>query len=136
MHNRPTTPINVTLLGIFVLFITCWNTLRVFGVISNWQVLSEFGANPTYILGTGTIWMLCGLWLLVFFWRRSIYFTRATIFSSIIYYVWYWFDRLFVQVSPAPNVLFSAVFSTALLILLIIITTLPGTRAFFYKEKL
>lgn len=135
MSKDQPTPISVTILGMFVLFITFWNALRGYGAVANWQVLTEFEANPTYILATGTGWALIGLLLVVTIWRRSRFAIRANLLVSIAYYVWYWCDRLFVQSSSPANYLFSAVFSTVLLALFCTTICMPSAKAFFDKEQ-
>jgi hypothetical protein len=117
-----------------VLSITAWNIIRVYSSIANWQVLSEFQANPAYILGTGLFWALAGLWIFRMIRVGHRYVIRASLAAAGLYYLWYWCDRLFVQASPAPNVLFSAVFSTVLLAIFSIILYIPATKAFFNKE--
>jgi hypothetical protein len=127
-------PENVTILTMFVLWFTSWNVLRAFNAITNWQVLSEFGASPVYILATALFWVLTGLWLFRIVWRRSLYTISASLAAAGLYYLWYWIDRLFVQSSPAPNVLFSAVISTVLLALFSLFLIAPTAKTFFNKE--
>jgi hypothetical protein len=129
-----TSPTSVTILTFFVLSFTSWNILRAYSTIINWQVLSEFGANPAYILITALIWVLTGIWLCRMIWVRTPNTIRASLAAAGLYYLWYWFDRLFVQASPAPNVPFSAIVSTVLLVLFGIFLIAPATRAFFNKE--
>ena len=134
MPEKPNSPTSVTILTIFVLSITSWNIIRVYSAIANWQVLSEFQANPVYILATGVIWSLVGLWLFRMILKGYHYTIRASLAVAGLYYIWYWCDRLFIQSSPAPNVIFSAIFSTVLLAIFGIILIIPSTRAFFNKE--
>lgn len=133
--NKPFPPANVTILAVFVLCITAWNGLRIYSTIANWQILREFGANPAYSLVIGLVWALTGLWLFRALWEGRRHALRAGLASAGLYFLWYWFDRLAIQPSPAPNLLFSVVFSTLLLITFIIILGLPASKAFFDKEQ-
>jgi hypothetical protein len=109
--------------------------IRAYGVFNNWQILIEFGANPAYILTTACVWILIGLWLFQTIIRRFRYGVRSGLAVAGLYYLWYWGDRLFIQPSPAPNLIFSAVVSTVLLAIFSIIIILPATRAFFKQEN-
>lgn len=135
MNKISLPPANVTILAVFVLCITAWNGLRAYSTIANWQILREFGAIPAYSLVIGLVWALTGLWLFRALWEGQRYALRAGLASAGLYFLWYWFDRLTIQPSPAPNLLFSVVFSTLLLIIFIIVLGLPASRAFFDKEQ-
>jgi hypothetical protein len=135
MNKSAARPPAVTFVAIFVLCITVWNTIRCYAAIANWQILSEFNANPAYILGTAIFWMLTGFWL---FWnirkglRPAI---RAGLAAAGLYYLWYWVDRFTIQSSQAPNVLFSAILSTILLVIFSLSLSSKASRAFLNKEK-
>jgi hypothetical protein len=134
MIKNSTPPANVTILSVFVLFMTSWNAIRVYGTLTNWQVLNEFGAKPVYLLIDGIFWILGGLWLFRTFWegnRRAIHYGLA---AAFMYFIRYWIDRIFFQTAPAPNVVFSLVISTVLLVTFCIILVLPTSKAFFNKE--
>ncbi len=117
MNKRPTRDVNVTILIVFVLCFTFWYGLRIYSSLVNWQILLEFGANPVYILATGLLWFLTGLGLLILLWKKHVRTIRAGLLAAVLYISWYWLDRLIIQVSPEPNVLFSAVFSSVLLVI-------------------
>ena len=127
-------PPSVTILTVLVLLITSWYAIRITSAIVNWQVLIEFGAIPAYILGTGIFWTVAGLWLLIIFWRGKSYSAPAGTAAAACHFLWYWFDRLIVQLSPAPNVMFSMVFSSLVLAAFIITLNLPASKSFFNKE--
>jgi hypothetical protein len=134
MSNHPNRPANVTIAAVFVLSITSWNLLRAYAAIINWSVLSEFLANPAYILGTALLWTLTGIWLLSIIRKRFRYSIRANLIAAGLYFCWFWCDRLFIQPAPAQNVSFSAVVSTLLLVIFCIILSTPASRAFLNKE--
>jgi len=108
--------------------------IRAYSALSNWQILSEFRANPVYILTTACVWILTWLWLVRTILMGIHYAIRSGLAVAGLYYLWYWGDRLFMQPSPAPNLLFSAIVSTVLLAIFSIILIIPTTRAFFNKE--
>lgn len=132
-HMLP--PASVTILAVFVLFITSWHGIRVYSAIANWQVLSEFGASPIYILGTGLFWAITGLWLFVVLCLGKPHAAASGSAASATFFLWYWFDRLMMQPSPAPNLVFSAVLSTLGLAVFIITLNIPASRSFFNKER-
>jgi hypothetical protein len=117
-----------------LIFYTLWNILRAVRALLDWPVLVEYGAPAVYILVSGVTWSLAGIFLSVKIlqgWQHSV---RAGIGISVLYWVWYWADRLFIQQSPAPNIVFSAVFSTLLLLVLLLLWRSPDTQALFTKE--
>ena len=134
MQENSSQPLSVTILAVFVLFITSWNGIRSYSAIANWQVLKEFGANPVYLLATGLLWTLAGLWLFRATWEGAGHASRAGLTTAGLYTLWYWCDRLVIQPVPAPNMLFSIILSIVLLVFYIIILSLPATKAFFNKE--
>jgi hypothetical protein len=134
MDKKSDHPITVTILAVFVLFITAWNGIRVYSAIASWQVLKEFGANPLYILITGLFWTITSLWLFRALWEGHHYAVRAGLASAGFYTIWYWCDRLIFQPVPAPNALFSAIMSAVFLAFFIITLSLPASKSFFNKE--
>jgi hypothetical protein len=134
MHKNQTHPASVTILAVVVLSITFWYAIRVYSAIKNWQILTEFGAIPTYILGTGIFWILAGLWLIAIFWQRKPHAVLIGSGVAVAHFLWYWFDRLIMQPTPAPNVIFSLVGSTLGMAVFLIILNLPASRSFFNKE--
>ncbi len=134
MTKTANPPLNVTLQAVFVLFITSWNALRLYSALRNWQILSEFGASPIYLAATGLAWTLASLWLFRLLWEGRSTAQKAALALAGLYFLWYWVDRLVIQPSPAPNLLFSSVFSTVTLVLFTINLFLPVSKAFFKKE--
>lgn len=134
MHKNSTQPLTVTILAVFVLFITSWNGIRSYSAIANWQVLKEFGANPVYLLATGLFWTITGLWLFRAIWEGHRYAMRAGLGTAGLYTLWYWCDRLIIQPAPAPNTFFSISVSAVLLAFFIITLSIPASKGFFNKE--
>jgi hypothetical protein len=135
MHKNSTQPLTVTILAIFVLFITSWNGIRAYSAIANWQVLKEFGANPVYLLATGLFWAITGLWLFRAIWKGYRYAFRAGLTTAGLYTLWYWCDRLIFQPAQAPNIFFSIFMSVVFLAFFIITLCLPASKAFFTGQK-
>lgn len=134
MDKNSNPPASVTILAVFVLFITSWNGIRIYSAIASWQVLREFGTNPIYILATGLFWVAASLWLFRAIYEGHRYAFRAGLASAGLYLTWYWLDRLVIQPSPAPNTRFSLVVSTVFLVVFITLLSIPVTKAFFKKE--
>ena len=134
MDQYRTPPTIVTTITIFVLSITLWNTVRLFVAIRYWKLLSEFGGNPEYIALTALVWVFLGVWFVRIFVGQRRNAVRIGYIFAIFYYSWYWIDWLFIQHSPAPNLLFSFISSTTLLIIFSIIMGIPSAKSFLNKE--
>lgn len=122
------------LLSAALIFFILWNILRAARALLDWPILTEYGAPAAYILVSGALWALAGIFLCLKIlqgWQHSV---RAGIGISVLYWVWYWADRLFIQQSPAPNIVFSAVFSTLFVLVLLLLWRSPDTQALFIKE--
>ncbi len=124
-------PLSVTILVVFVLCITLWYATRIYSAIANWQVLSEFGANPAYILGTGLLWILASCWVAWRFWEGRPSAGRVGWMTAVFYLLWYWLDRLVMQPAPATNAVFSVIVSAALFTIFTLGLLLPSSRNFF-----
>jgi len=140
MKNDPeeypiTVPRSVTLLLLFVLSMTIWNGIRIWAAISNWDLLARFRANPFYIFSTGSIWFILGLGLMVLIFKGHRLALPSGLTISILYLIWYWVDRTFVQVAPAPNIPFSIVVSIITLLFFNVILFWPSSQAFFKETQ-
>ena len=116
-------------------FYSMWNILRTVRTLLDWQALVEYGAPAAYILSSGIAWSLAGLFLLWGIATDWPHTPRAIIGISVLYWVWYWADRLLVQQTPAPNMLFSAIFSVLVLLVVVLLWSSPDTKAILTKEK-
>jgi len=134
MRKNLNPPVSVTILATIVLFITSWFCIRTYSTITNWKILMEFGTNPVYILGAGVFWVLIGLWLFSIIGRRKPYTPQAGSVIAVLYILWYWFDRIIMQPSPAPNGVFNLIISIFYLVVFIIILNMPASRSFFTEE--
>jgi hypothetical protein len=134
MSKNSAPPASVTILAVLVLLLTFWYAIRIYSTIVNWQVLIEFEAIPAYILGTGIFWALVGAGLFIIFWRGITYAAPVGTAAAAGHFLWYWFDRLVMQLSPAPNEMFSLIVSTLFMAAFIIVLNIPASRSFFNKE--
>lgn len=128
-------PLPVTFLSVFVLCMTSWHGIRVYGAIVNWEILSRFNGNPAYILMTGLIWVIVGLSLFMTFWESRRFALAAGLTTLILYVAWFWFDRLVIQASPAANLAFSAVISIVAFSIFMAGLMWPSSRAFFRRRQ-
>jgi hypothetical protein len=113
-----------------ILFLGLWAGLRAGQAWLSWETLEAFGAPAAYIFGSGLAWAIGWLAILAGLlsgWRQI---RRAGIAFFVLYWVWYWADRLLMQVSPAPNLMASIVLSIILLALGIGLWFLPGNDIF------
>jgi hypothetical protein len=128
-------PRSVTILLFFVLSITVWDGIRAWTALTNWEIISRFHANPFYIFATGSIWFILGTLLLLLIFKGSRHTLLFGLILSILYALWYWFDRILVQVVPAPNLPFSITVTAITLIIFNIILFWPSARAFFKETQ-
>jgi len=136
-------PLPVTITSVFVLCITVWNGIRAWTAVANWEPLSRFRANPIYIFATGILWVIVGSALIITLLKgsRIPHILRVLrgrdvipacgLVLSITYVLWYWVDRLAIQVFPATNVTFSIVVSIVGLVIFNTNLFWPSSRAFF-----
>jgi hypothetical protein len=128
-------PFTVTIVAVFVLFITAWNTIRAYTAIANWDVLSRFDNNPAYVLASGLAWTIAGLVLYISLANGKRFASRAGLILSVLYMIWYWLDRLIIQATPAGNMEFSAVASGVILVIFNILLYWPSSQAFFTRRQ-
>ena len=135
LNQKTFNKLAVTILSPFVLFITSWNILRAYSSINNWSILSEFGAKPVYLLGSAIFWTVIGFWQLYILSKTKTKISKSNLVAPVCYFGWYWFDRLILQSSPAPNFLFSLFFSFFLLFLFYSIIMAPFFIVFFTRSN-
>ena len=128
-------PWAVTIVLVFVLFITTWNGIRAWTAVTDWELLSRFRANPIYTFTTGITWLVLGIGLGVTLLRGSRIAPACGLFLSLLYVLWYWVDRLAIQASPTTNIPFSIIGSTVGLLIFNIILFWPSSQAFFKETQ-
>jgi hypothetical protein len=128
-------PWAVTITLVIVLSITVWNGIRAWTTFANWELLTRFRANPAYIFATGIFWFVLGVALIVLILKGSRITPLCGFAVCILYILWYWVDRLFLQVSPVTNIPFSIVVSIIGLVIFNISLFWPSSRAFFKETQ-
>jgi hypothetical protein len=132
----PQRPFRVTLLLWLVLTLSAWGAVRFFAALRWWDVLNEFGArlSPLYLSATGAGWSVAGG---VLFWGIATRKAWSRIAVGVVACVWqvqYWVERMLFQ-STRANLPFSLIALTLLLIVILTIVFLPGTKYFFTKSE-
>ena len=125
-------PFSVTILLWLVLSLTVWSILRLVSAIQWWQILSELASppGPLYIAISASVWLLVGLVLLWGIWQAKAWIQTALLGAGAGFTVWYWCDRLFLQMSH-QNWPFALGLTVLMLIIVMICVAHPHTKAFF-----
>lgn len=92
--------------------------------------------GPFYICLTGAIWTILGLVLLFGFIRGANWTRVSVLVSGIVYFIWFWIDRLFVQPMLRANWPFDLLISTVLLGFTIAVVLDPYNQKYFLKRDL
>ena len=129
-------PFSVTILLWLVLSLTAWSSLRFVSTILWWDTLLEFASppGPLYIALSAGVWLIAGIGLLWGTWQAKVWTRYALLETGVGFTVWYWCDRLLVQVSHA-NWPFMLGATILLLIIVTICSVHPRTKAFFTKRE-
>jgi len=106
-----------TLLGLPVFSFSVWNFIRFYAAITRWEMLQRLGANPLYLAGTGFGWGLALFVLLLALLGRWKHACLTGAYVSLLYFAFYWFERLRLQDSPAKNLPFSVITSISVFLL-------------------
>ena len=132
-HRRP---FGVTLFLWMVLSLSVWGLLRLFGALSWWNVLSQFGArlSPLYLSITGAGWALFGATLFWGIFSRKSWAHPVMRTSVILWLVEYWIERIFFE-APRANLLFTIVFSVLLVAITVIIAANRNTKNFLMRSE-
>lgn len=131
----PPIPRAVTILFFFVLSMTAWVGIRAWAALVNWDTLATFRANPIYIFATGLIWFILGAVLTALIFKGSRHALVVGPVFAILYVLWFWLDRLFVQVTPAPNGIFNVIVTAVMLIIFHLFLFWPSSQAFFKETQ-
>jgi hypothetical protein len=117
-------PIRIYVLTIFILWFTGVNGLRLGEVVYFWKTLQEYQVSSLYIGLSGGLWLVIGLTLAWGLLQGKAWARTAATCGMIGYTIWYWFDRLVLEMPHAnwPFVLFTN------LILLIILFSILFSR--------
>lgn len=101
---RSKRPKSVTILAVLVLYIAVFNLARFYQAIQRWFLLEQIlPFSPLYLIVTGVIWSLFGLLVFWALWRGIAWAPKITIISTILYNLYFWFDRLLMPSYPQRN---------------------------------
>jgi len=108
--------------------------MRAWVAIADWNILLRFDGSPAYLLASGLVWFITGCALLGGILVRRRFIWHMLLVDSMIYMIWYWVDRLFIQVSPANNADFSAAASAIIFLAFSAFLFWPSSRVFFTRR--
>ncbi len=133
--TRPRRPLGITIVAIIILIFTLWNGLRLAGAIFFWRTLMAYHSvlGPIYQVLTGGIWFFSGLYALWCLWSGNRHGKLIGFTFSFVYGLWFWLDRLIVQVTIDPNWPF--ILSITLLLMLLITLNLFSRSASRYFQR-
>lgn len=97
-------PLVVTSLALCVLMFSVWHGYRLVWAITLRETLQEYAARGGFLYPaiSGGIWMAAGLAMAWGLWRGAAWSQKTALVTTILYVVWYWCDRLLVQI-PRPD---------------------------------
>lgn len=129
-------PFGVTLLLWTVLILSAWGVTRFVTALQAWDVLIEFEGNlsPLYLSITGAGWGVAGIVLLAYIWQGKSWARITSVTSILIWLIEYWLERILFQASRA-NLPFALTCSVLTIVMLWLISILPGTKSFFIKSE-
>lgn len=116
--------------------LSAYGAVRLAAAIRWWDVLNEFNArlSPLYLSICGAVWCVAGG---VFYWgihARKRWIRFALLASAILWYVQYWFERLFFEASQT-NTVFVLIVATLLPAVVIAALYLPITKSYFMQSE-
>lgn len=126
-------PSSVTILIISVLIFTAWNGLRLYETILYWEILQKYNSQPGpyYLISASLIWLISGLFILFgLLYRKTIHVILITKITAILYAVWYWIDRIFIQ-KTQTIILFPLIMTCIMLLFTLLILNLKQTQNYF-----
>jgi len=119
---------------LIIVFTGVGKGLRLGEAIFFWKMLKEYGNYPQYIAISGGFWLLAAVFLLRGIWLGKTWSWAGVIISTVVYGVWYWFDRLALQV-PHANWPFALAVTVLLAVFFVFILLCPKTRAYFNIQE-
>ena len=128
-------PIEVKILVVTLLCVSCWYGIRLFQAFSLWQFITiyKFVVSPLYLIISGGTWFLIGFFLAYFFWQGRPWAWGATSGAMLGYTAWSVIDNIFIQ-NRKTNLNFMVVFSLIGLLLVSALLLSPNVRSFFHER--
>ena len=124
-------PIRVTFLVIIILTTSLCNGLRLCEAVFFWMVLTKYHSSPIYLAITGAVWLIIGSILAFEILKRKSWAWVGTITGISFYTVWYWVDRLEIQI-PHANGPFALTLTVLFLGISTMILFSKNTRGYFH----
>jgi hypothetical protein len=99
---KPKRPIRITLIMMGVMYLVLLFFTRLYLTIDQWEYLTTSSSvvSPRYLAITGLIWGIVGISIVYGLWFRKRWAPILTRITSLIYLLYYWFDRLFLSKDP------------------------------------
>ncbi len=125
----------VSLLAVLIFLIGIWNGFRMVEAALFWKVLAEYHLNPgpLYVSTSGGFWLLAALFLTYGLWLGKSWSWWASIGASLAYALWYWTDRLLLQV-PHANWPFALAVTLIVLAVISLALFSPATLRFLKRK--
>ncbi len=123
-------PIGIIFIEAITLISAAWNGLRLGNVIFFGTTLDRYGAHSLYIAISSGFWLITAIVVSIGIWQRRTWTRVGTFVGLIVYILWYWSDRLFVQM-PHSNWPFTFVYTLLLLAIFTFILFGKNTRVYF-----
>ena len=131
-------PFFVTLFALGVLSLTIHNALRFVAALASWQILQTYAPFPGafFFAASGFVWAVAGGILFAGLWLGNPRARTASLVAIILYPLYDWGNRLFLQVSPSrANISFILLFQGFWICFSIFALLLPGSKHFFTERE-
>jgi hypothetical protein len=125
-------PVGILLLILFFLGSASWNCLRIVEALASWQVIQSYRAQPEawYLPASGGVWLLIGIALAWTLWLGKPWARGVCLGSTMLYWGWYWIDRLAIQKIHSSSLLSWIMTAVCLALIIILCNTRPSIRYF------
>ncbi len=136
MAGRPYWPLRLKLLAWLIVLFTLWNIVRAITGIAWFGTLAQYATppGPIYIVATGVVWVLAGLFLIWCMLRGKAWTRIAILTGSGLYALWFWVDRLIVQPGVRANWAFTLVVTILFLAFMAAVVLDPRIQSILERE--
>lgn len=128
-------PRNITVLSIFVLFISLFHLLKLSQVITQWEMLSALpiAVSPFYLAADGFVWGVSGLILSWSLWTGQTWAAKASLVLTLLFAGTFWIDLIWISEPEQLQTrwLINLVFTVLGLPAVFLILNLTNSRVFF-----
>ena len=132
---KPRRPKAVTCLIIVTIFYTFLHLFRFYYSLLQWDFLigQEIAVSPIYLTLSGAFWVLIGGILIWGLWRGSPWAPNLTRISILVYFTFFWIDRVFLtkDIFAQMNNPFAILLSLIVIMLIFWLLSRSKSRAFF-----